>query len=56
MKLKKPTINVSFLFPFVFYHYLKRNWNVLEINVLPKCMYSWANVNYNMHILVIMVF
>ena len=39
-KIKKFTINMFFLFSSIFYHYLKRNWNVLEIDLLPKCMYS----------------
>ena len=38
-KIKESTINMFFLFPSIFYHYLKRNWNVFEINVLGKCMY-----------------
>ena len=38
-KIEESTINMFLLFPSVFYHYLKRNWNVFEMNVLAKCMY-----------------
>ena len=40
MTIKELTINMFFLFPSVFYYYLKRNCNVLEITALPKCMYT----------------
>ena len=29
-------MNMFILFPSIFSYYLKRNWNVLEINVAPK--------------------
>ena len=51
-KSKEFTISMFLLFPSVFCNYLKRNWNVLEIHILPKCMYSQTNINYIMHILV----
>ena len=38
-KIKESTINMFFLFPTVFYQYLKKNWIVFEINVLAKCIY-----------------
>ena len=45
-KLQKSTANIFFLFPSVFYYYLKGNWNGMKANVLPKYKYSPVNKNY----------
>ena len=37
-KIKESIVNVLFVSN-VFYHYLKRDWNVSEINALVRCMH-----------------